>query len=278
MAHKVIFFRSVGDGGLRMVTRRLEASFRATLDRAPGQPAIGDPATLGLHWCLAPPIVQMAALGDDGHPRRGGFLPPVPLPRRMWAGGELAFDAPLQVGDAVTRTSQIKDVTIKEGRSGAMCFVTVRHSWATERGPALEERQDIVYRAANAARPAAAVRAEVSLPQASRQRVWPCDPLLLFRYSALTFNGHRIHYDCPYVTEVEGYPGLVVHGPLQATLLLGLAAEAQGRTPRRFAFRGVAPLTATGPIIGKAGPNRGELGLWIEDGSGRTTMTADASW
>jgi 3-methylfumaryl-CoA hydratase len=177
------------------ITRRLEASFRASLDRAPGQPAIGDPATLGLHWYLAPPIVQMAALGDDGHPRRAGFLPPVPLPRRMWAGGELAFDAPLQVGDAVTRTSQIKDVTIKEGRSGPMCFVTVRHSWATERGPALEERQDIVYRAANAARPAAAVRAEVSLPQASRQRVWPCDPLLLFRYSALTFNGHRIHND-----------------------------------------------------------------------------------
>jgi 3-methylfumaryl-CoA hydratase len=113
----------------------------------------------------------------------------------MWAGGELAFDAPLQVRDAVTRTSQIKDVTIKEGRSGPMCFVTVRHSWATERGPALEERQDIVYRAANAARPAAAARAEVSLPQASRQRVWPCDPLLLFRYSALTFNGHRIHND-----------------------------------------------------------------------------------
>ena len=100
----------------------------------------GDPATLGLRWCFAPPIVQMAALGDDGHPRRGGFLPPVPSPRRMWAGGGLAFDAPLQVGDAVTRTSQIKDVTIKEGRSGAMCFVTVRHSWATERGPASGHR------------------------------------------------------------------------------------------------------------------------------------------
>jgi 3-methylfumaryl-CoA hydratase len=179
----------------------------------------------------------------------------------------------------VTRTSQIKDVTIKEGRSGAMCFVTVRHSWAIERGPALKERRDIVYRAANAARPAAAVRAEVSLPQASRQRAWPCNPLLLFRYSALTFNGHRIHYDYPYVTEVEGYSGLVVHGPLQATLLLlALAAEARGRTPRRFAFRGVAPLTATGPIIGKADPNGGELRLWIEDGSGGTTMTADASW
>jgi 3-methylfumaryl-CoA hydratase len=146
------------------ITRRLEASFRASLDRAPGQPAIGDPARLGLHWYLAPPIVQMAALGDDGHPRRAGFLPPVPLPRRMWAGGELAFDAPLQVGDAVTRTSQIKDVTIKEGRSGAMCFVTVRHSWATERGPALEERQDRTSSIAPQMRPVA------RLPSAPRSR------------------------------------------------------------------------------------------------------------
>ena len=113
------------------ITPRLEASFRATLDRPPGQPAIGDSATLGVHWCLAPPIVPMEALGDDGHPRRGGFLPPVPLPRRMWAGGELAFEAPLQVGDVVTRTSRIDDVVIKEGRSGTMCFVTVRHNWTT---------------------------------------------------------------------------------------------------------------------------------------------------
>jgi 3-methylfumaryl-CoA hydratase len=249
-----------------------------TLDRPPGHPAVGDPATLGVHWGLAPPIVPMEALGDDGHPRRGGFLPPVPLPWRTWAGGELAVEAPLQVGDIVTRTSQIKDVAIKEGRSGTMCFVTVRHSWATLSGPALEERQDIVYRAGNAGRPAAAIPAEVSLPQASCQRVWPCDPVLLFRYSALTFNGHRIHYDYPYVTEVEGYPGLTVHGPLQATLLMGLSTEAGGRTPRRFAFRGVAPLFAAGPFVGKAGPNGEGLRLWIEDAGGRTTITADASW
>ena len=222
------------------ITRRLEASFRATLDRAPGQPAIGDPATLGLRWRFAPPIVQMAALGDDGHPRRGDFLPPVPLPRRMWAGGGLAIDAPLQVGDAVTRTSQIKDVTIKEGRSGAMCFVTARHSWATERGPALEERQDIVYRAANAARPAAAVRAEVSLLQAPRQRVWPCDPLLLFGYLALTFNGHCIHYDYPYVTEVEGYPGLIVHGRFRPHFFWGSPPRPRGG--RRAASLFVASL------------------------------------
>jgi 3-methylfumaryl-CoA hydratase len=260
------------------ITPRLEASLRATLDRSPEQPTVGDSATLGVHWCLAPPIVPTDALGDDGHPLRGGFLPPVPLPRRMWAGGELAFEAPLQVGDTVTRTSQIEDVAIKEGRSGTMCFVTVRHSWATERGPALEERQDIVYRAGNAGRPAAAIPAEVSLPQASCQRVWPCDPVLLLRYSALTFNGHRIHYDYPYVTEVEGYPGLVVHGPLQATLLMSLAVEARGGTPRRFAFRGVAPLIAGRPIVAKAGPNRETLRLWIEDADGRTTMTADASW
>jgi 3-methylfumaryl-CoA hydratase len=260
------------------ITPRLEASFRATLDRPPGQPAVGDPATLGVHWCLAPPIVPTEALGDDGHPRRGGFLPPVPLPRRMWAGGELVFEAPFQVGDVVTRRSQIEDVVIKEGRSGTMCFVTVRHSWMTQRGAALEERQDIVYRHADAGRPAAPVNDAVSQPQPSCQRVWPCDPVLLFRYSALTFNGHRIHYDYPYVTEVEGYPGLIVHGPLQATLLMGLATEARGRTPTRFAFRGVAPLIAAGPFVGKAGPTDEGLRLWIENADGRTTMTADALW
>jgi 3-methylfumaryl-CoA hydratase len=148
----------------------------------------------------------------------------------------------------VTRRSQIEDVVIKEGRSGTMCFVTARHRWTTHRGPALEERQDIIYRHADAGRPAASVNDAVSQPQASSQRVWPCDPVLLFRYSALTFNGHRIHYDCPYVTEVEGYPGLIVHGPLQATLLMGLATEARGWTPTRFAFRGVAPLIAGGRL------------------------------
>jgi 3-methylfumaryl-CoA hydratase len=244
---------------------------------SPGQPAIGDSATLGVHWCLAPPIVPMEALGDDGHPRRGGFLPPVPLPRRMWAGGELAFEAPLQVGDVVTRTSRI-DVVIKEGRSGTMCFVTVRHNWTTARGPALEERQDIVYRSVNLDRSASAVDTAAPQPAASCQRFWPCDPVLLFRYSALTFNGHRIHYNYPYVTEAEGYPGLIVHGPLQATLLMGLATEARGSTPRCFGFRGVAPLFAAGPFVGKAGPNGEGLRLWIEDAGGRTTMTADASW
>jgi 3-methylfumaryl-CoA hydratase len=220
----------------------------------------------------------MEALGDDGHPRRGGFLPPVPLPRRMWAGGELAFEAPLQVGDVVPRTSRIDDVVIKEGRSGTMCFVTVRHNWTTRRDPALEERQDIVYRSVNLDRSASAVDTAAPQPAASCQRFWPCDPVLLFRYSALTFNGHRIHYDYPYVTEAEGYPGLIVRGPLQATLLMGLATEARGSMPRRFGFRGVATLFAAGPFVGKAGPNGEGLRLWIEDAGGRTTMTADASW
>src|SRR6266850_1363931 len=126
------------------ITPRLEASFRATLDRAPRQPVAGEPATPGVHWCLAPQIVQMEALGDDGHPRASGFLPPVPLPRRMWAGGELTFLDSLQVGDLVTRNSRIEDVAVKEGRSGTLCFVTVRHAWSTARGTALDERQDIV--------------------------------------------------------------------------------------------------------------------------------------
>jgi 3-methylfumaryl-CoA hydratase len=259
------------------ITPRLEASFRATLDRMPGQPAAGDMATLGIHWCLAPPIAPMDALGDDGHPRRGGFLPPVPLPRRMWAGGELAFLDPLLVGDMVTHTSRIEDVAFKEGRTGTLCFVTVRHAWSTARGPALDERQDIVYRSLDGNRPVAAV-APLAQPEALWQRCWTCDPILLFRYSALTFNGHRIHYDRPYVTEIEGYPDLVVHGPLQATALMALAAEAQGETPHRFSFRSIAPLFAMGPFTAKASREAGGLRLWVCDRTGRTTMTAQTSW
>lgn len=259
------------------ITPRLEASFRATLDRMPGQPAAGDLATAGIHWCLAPPIALMDALGDDGHPRRGGFLPPVPLPRRMWAGGKLTFLGPLEVGEVVTRTSRVEDVAIKEGRSGTLCFVTVHHAWSTERGPALDEWQDIVYRALDGNTPLAAA-APVAQPEALWQRCWTCDPVLLFRYSALTFNGHRIHYDRRYVTEIEGYPDLIVHGPLQATVLMALAAEAQGETPRRFRFRSVAPLFATGPFTAKASREAGGLRLWVCDHAGYTTMTAQATW
>ena len=167
-------------------------------------------------------------LGPDGHPTRGGFLPPVPLPRRMWAGGELEFFEPLRVGDDSKRTSRITDVTIKTGSTGTLCFVSVEHIVSTPRGMALRERQDIVYRDMGGAAPSA--KAPPPAPVAKHRESHVSDPVLLFRYSALTFNGHRIHYDRDYVTKVEGYPGLIFHGPLQAALIVEFAAKLHGGT------------------------------------------------
>ena len=168
------------------------------------------------HWMLFQDWVPPEGLGPDGHPRRGGFLPPVhDLPRRMWAGGRLVFHAPLRVGEPVTRVSTILSVTEKHGASGRLVFVTVRHEIAGADGPAITEEQDIVYRGtrASAVKPG---RRPPPIAAARGAEVLP-DPVLLFRYSALTGNGHRIHYDAGYVRGVEGYPGLIVHGPLQAT-------------------------------------------------------------
>lgn len=172
---------------------RLVTELRATLDKA----ASADrPEPLTAHWCLAPPAAPMSGLGPDGHPARGSFLPPVPLPRRMWAGGALEFHDPVRVGDDVARESRIADVTMKHGGTGTLVFVTVEHRYSTSRGLAISERQDIVYR--RAAVPGATV-SQPTAPSSPREARWRrevrADPVLLFRYSALTFNGHRIHYD-----------------------------------------------------------------------------------
>ncbi len=261
-----------------IVTPRLEASLRAVFDREPGEPAAGEPATPTIHWCLTPTIVRMAELGEDGHPRRGGFLPPVPLPRRMWAGGEVTMIDPLRVGDMVTRDSQIEAIDAKTGRSGPLCFVTVRHLYATARGPAIEERQDIVYRAASPSGAGVPAAPGPVPPKAERQREVACDPVLLFRYSALTFNGHRIHYDRDYALTREGYPGLVVHGPLQAAALIGFAADVHGAPPRTFTFRGINPLIAGVSFTVNAASDADGLRLWASDTGGRVTMQATAQW
>ncbi|MFC5561654.1 FAS1-like dehydratase domain-containing protein [Methylobacterium aerolatum] len=220
------------------------AEFRATFAPHLAPVAAGE-AWPALHWCLAPETPAADALGPDGHAAKGGFLPPVPLPRRMWAGGEVEFLAPLREGDAVTRVETLRDVAFKEGRSGRLCFVTVDHVIAGPSGPAIRERQDIVYREAAGAQTGTAAAPERDDPSAYGQ-VWtvPATPTLLFRYSAMTFNGHRFHYDHPYATGVEGYADLVVHGPVQATLLVNLAATQLGRTPSRFTHRGQSPMTA----------------------------------
>ena len=262
------------------VTPQLCMALLATLDKTAPLLREGDEAPLSVHWCLAQPTVPMHGIGSDGHPARGGFLPAVPLPRRMWAGGALRFLAPIHVGESVTRLSRIEDVTLKEGRTGPLCFVTVSHSLSAPGGTVIEERQDIVYRGAEPAAPPpaqAAAKPEPPPRAAETSREVMADPVLLFRYSALTFNAHRIHYDRAYATGEEGYEGLVVHGPLQATLLMTLAAELRGM-PKTFDFRGVRPLFDGARFTVNAAPTETGLDLWTADAAGRATMTARATW
>src|SRR5688572_31248336 len=194
----------------------------ATLDRDDPQPRMGDPLPIGWHQVLFPRVVRHSQIGADGHPERGDFLPPVPLPRRMFAGKRTTFHADLQVGDAVRRDSSSKDVVIKQGRTGQMVFVTVRTEVNSPRGLAITEEHDYVYReAAPGGTPPQPPQPEIG--RASWSRTVTPDPVMLFRYSALTFNGHRIHYDFPYVTKTEGYPGLVMNGGLTTLLVFELA-------------------------------------------------------
>lgn len=262
-----------------LITPRLVGEFRATLgEHALASATMAPPA---IHWCLAPPALPPDMLGRDGHPAKGGFLPPVPLPRRMWAGGRIAFLQPLLEGDAVTRTSRIADVTGKSGRSGRLVFVTVDHEFSTERGLAVREQQDIVYReeqATSSARPTGGEPAAGEGP-ADHSGTVAATTTLLFRYSALTFNGHRIHYDIDYARDVENYAGLVVHGPLQATLMLHLAARLKGgNCPARFAYRGEAPLFAGSPFAVNAVADARGLSLWTASEAGQVAMRASAEW
>jgi 3-methylfumaryl-CoA hydratase len=231
------------------------------------------------HWLYFLPLHRQSEIGEDGHARRGGFLPPVPLPRRMWAGSQFEWRAPLRVGDAVRRVSTIADVVRKEGRSGPLVFVKVRHEVFANGAAdaALVEFHDIVYRGAK--QPGEAEPPPQAAPTGSawRQRVVP-DDVLLFRYSALTFNGHRIHYDRRYVTQVEGYPGLIVHGPLIATLLIGLvrrhAPEAEVAS---FRFKAVRPTFDLNPFELHATRQGQEVRLWAQDHEGWLTMDASAT-
>ena len=238
----------------------------------------GDEAPVGVHWCLAPDIATLGGSGVDGHPRRGGFLPPVPFPRRMWAGGELTFFGKFHVGDDVVIRSIIDDVVLKTGRTGSLVFVTVRHEYRTSLGLMLSERQDIVYReqeqGSSAPKPA---NPDQNSRTADISKVEETSPQLLFRYSAATFNSHRIHYDLAYATQEELYPGLVVHGPLQATHLLRLAVERfDGSLPRIFSFRSMRPLISGQPFTANAATEIDTEALWIAASDGNMTMMATA--
>lgn len=256
------------------------AGMHATLDLDGPAPETGAPLPEGWHWAFFREVAPARELGPDGHPVRGGFLPPVALERRMWAGGRLRFQAPLPVGATVRRHSTIQDVTLKESAGGPMVFVTVTHTIIVAGETVIQEAHDIVYLGSDRASAPARDAVRSSEPW---RRTKTLDSTLLFRYSALTFNGHRIHYDADYCRDVEGYPGLVVHGPLTATLLLDLARRnAGGRRIAAFAFRARAPLFCGEPLELVGGPASGDPGPRAADEftmsavgpGGRLIMTA----
>ena len=263
------------------VTAAPLAGLSATLDRSDPAPTNGAVVPPLAHWLYFLPQHRQSEIGPDGHAKRGGFLPPVPLPRRMWAGGRLTWEAnnPLQVGQVVQRHSRIERVQHKQGRSGELVFVLVRHEIHNERGLAITEEHDIVYRAAPepGEAPPPPQAATITAPW---QRPWLADEVMLFRFSALTFNGHRIHYDRSYVTQTEGYPGLVVHGPLIATLLVDLWRHQHPQaTLTHFAFKALRPTFDIHrfAVCGQA-TGQGQADLWAHDHEGWLTMQAQAQW
>ena len=250
-------------------------ALHAALDLPGAPPGPGDPLPPLWHWLYFWTLLPASTLGPDGHPERGGFLPPIDLPHRMWAGSRLTFPQPLLVGGPARRRSTITDVRMTQGRSGPLAFVTVRHEISAAGEVCTVDEQEIVYRAP----PVPNARVQPGKPASQQppwQRAWRADPVLLFRYSALTFNGHRIHYDQPYATEVEGYPGLVVHGPLLATLMIELVREhSPAAAITAFAFRARRPLFdgATFTVCGTPAADGSAAELWIADADDSVAIT-----
>ncbi|UCJ15837.1 MaoC family dehydratase N-terminal domain-containing protein [Pseudomonas sp. MM211] len=246
------------------LSRNLVKRIAATLGE--DTPAHGEALPPLWHWAFFQGPIAESGLGGDGHPARGGFLPPADNRNRMWAGGRVEFIATLRVGAEATRVSTIKHIEEKHGRTGALLFVTVQHDYLQDGELAIREEQDIVYREPSPPKSGAGE----ALPSGDwREGVVP-SPTLLFRYSAVTFNGHRIHYDWPYVTDTEGYAGLVVHGPLIATLNLRAFCRANPQARlRRFAYRGLRPLVAPEPfeVAGRVSAP-GKAQLWAGNEAG----------
>ena len=266
------------ESSVDLITAAPLRGLSATLDRADAEPATGAEVPPLWHWLYFLPRAPQHELGDDGHPRLGSFMPPVPLPRRMWAGGRLQWHAPLKVGDAAQRVSTIQSVQHKSGRTGDLVFVVVRHEISNAAGLALTEEHDIVYRAARGPDDA-----DPPGQAAPNDAVWSraivADPVMLFRYSALTFNGHRIHYDRTYATNVEGYSGLVVHGPLIATLLVDLVRREKPQAViSSFSFKAMRPTFDQYPfrVCGRPTADGQALDLWAQDFHGWQTMHARA--
>ncbi|MFQ6018854.1 MAG: MaoC family dehydratase N-terminal domain-containing protein [Kiloniellaceae bacterium] len=257
-----------------VIDPRRARALQAALDDPAPPLQVGDPLPPLWHWLYFWTVAPGHALGPDGHPARGGFLPPIELPRRMWAGSRVTFHGPLALGAAASRRSELTDIQLKEGSSGRLAFVSLRHQIAVGGKVCIDEAQDLVYReapqAGEAPRPGEPAPAEAPW----RREIVP-EPVLLFRYSALTFNGHRIHYDYRYATEVDGYPGLVVHGPLLATLMVGLArAERPEATVTRFEFRALRPIFDGAPFVvaGRPAGDGKSAELWVVDPEGMRAM------
>jgi 3-methylfumaryl-CoA hydratase len=252
-------------------------ALEATLGRSPSAFAPGTDCPALWSWLFFLPLAPMGEVGTDGHPKRGGFLPPIELPRRMWAGSRCTIHGPLRMGDEIRKTSTLLKITEKSGTAGPLIFVTVRHEIESRSRVAMVEEQDIVFMTIPAVwQPAA----PTPLPPCAWQETVVADPVFLFRFSALTFNGHRIHYDRTYAMEVEKYPGLVVHGPAQAILLFDAAQRRHPeRRPASFSFRGVRPLFDfdTISVNGATRPDGG-LDLFTANGEGAVGMQATLTW
>lgn len=258
-----------------VITTAPVAALSASLDRTGPRGTVGDTLPACWHWLYFQEAAATSSLGSDGHVRRGGFIPPVPLSHRMWAGGRLRFDSPLIVGEAVRRISTVADVQCKQGRSGELVFVTLRHQVFQQATLAIEEEQDLVFRDRQTGDGRSAPPTAPKQAQWSRE-VLP-DPVLLFRYSALTFNSHRIHYDRDYATGEEGYSSLVVQGPLTATLLLDLLnREIPDTRVAGFEFRALGALLEGEPMTLQGYRNGQQARLWALDGAGSVAMEASA--
>ena len=258
----------------------------AMLDQDPTPHPRGSELPESWYAILFGPVARQSIIGRDGHPKTGDdLLPPLHNTRRMFAGRRATFHRPLKVGDMVERVSTVRQVEPKTGRTGSFVLVTIVHEISAGSGLAVTEEQDLVYRedvaasAGGAAKPAQQAAPKAATEQADHTVEWKPDTVQLFRYSALTFNGHRIHYDRDYVTKVEGYPGLIFHGPLQAALIVEFAAKLHGGVaPKKFSYRGVQPLFAPGEFSVNANESEAGMELWTANSERVPTMKGTATW
>ena len=260
------------------VTPIVEQRYRATLNMDIGNPQDGEPVTSGLHWMLGWNLVKNDELGVDSHPALGEFLPPVPLPRRMWAGSEIKVLKPIRVGDKVVKQSTVADIQVKEGRTGLLCFVTAEYNFLVNDEVTINEKHNIVYRDISKSGGGSGYSKEIPERADLSEKIF-MHPTILFRYSAIGFVGHRIHYDHPYTVNEENYPGLIVHGPLQATYLLRAAEKLMGKQVKSFTHKVMAPVFANSEyMVGVDKMGDGSVSCWGATKEFGVTMRAEAKF